>query len=64
MKEKEFTFEYLTSRVNEAILSGKFPDSLKFSNIVLVHKKKDPTDKLSTGQYLVSYLKGIQQNNA
>ena len=33
------------SCVNEAILSGKFPDSLKLSNIVPVHKKKDPTDK-------------------
>ena len=35
----------MTSCVNEAILSGKFPDSLKLSNIVPVHKKKDPTDK-------------------
>ena len=35
----------MTSRVNEAILSGKFPDFLKLSNIVPVHKKKDPTDK-------------------
>ena len=45
LKESEFTFEYLTSCVNEAISSGKFPDSLKLSNIVPVHKKKDPTDK-------------------
>ena len=45
LKESGFTFEYLTSCVNEAILSGKFPDSLKLSNIVPVHKKKDPTDK-------------------
>ena len=45
LKENGFTFEYLTSCVNEAILSGKFPDSLKLSNIVPVHKKKDPTDK-------------------
>ena len=35
----------MTSCVNEAILSGKFPDSLKLSNIVPVHKKKDPTDE-------------------
>ena len=45
LKESGFTFEYLTSCVNEAILSGKFPDSLKLSNIVPVHKKKDPTDE-------------------
>ena len=44
-KESGFTFEYLTSCFNEAILSGKFPDSLKLLNIVPVHKKKDPTDK-------------------
>ena len=45
LKESEFTFEYLTSCVNEAISSRKFPDCLKLSNIVPVHKKKDPTDK-------------------
>ena len=45
LKESEFTFEYLISCVNEAISSGKFPDSLKLSNMVSVHKKKDPTDK-------------------
>ena len=45
LKESGFTFEYLTSYVNEAILSGKFLDSLKLSNIVPVHKKKDPADK-------------------
>ena len=45
LKESGFTFEYLTSYVNEAISSGKFPDSLKLSNIVPAHKKKDPTDK-------------------
>ena len=45
LKERGFTFEYLTSCVNEDILCGKFPDSLKLSNIVRVHKKKDLTDK-------------------
>ena len=45
LKERGFTFEYLTSCVNKDILCGKFPDSLKLSNIVRVHKKKDPTDK-------------------
>ena len=45
LKESELTFEYLTSCINEAISSGKFPDSLKLSNIMPFHKKKDPTDK-------------------
>ena len=45
LKESGFTFEYLTSCVNEAISSGKFPDSLKLSNIVPVQKKKVPADK-------------------
>ena len=44
-KESGFTFEYLASCINEAISSGKFPDSYKLSNIVAVHKKKDPMDK-------------------
>ena len=45
LKESGFTFQYLTSCVNGAILSCKFPDSLKLSNIVPAYKKKDPTDK-------------------
>ena len=44
-KASQFTFEYLTFCINEAILSGKFPHSLKLSNIMPVHKKKDLTDK-------------------
>ena len=47
LKENGFTFENLTSCVNEAILSGKFPDSFKLPNIVPVHKKEDRTDKCS-----------------
>ena len=45
LKKSEFTFKYLASYVNKAISSGKFQDSLKLSNIVPVHKKKDPTGK-------------------
>ena len=45
LKKSGFTFENLTSRVSEAISYGIFPDSLKLSNIVSVHKKKYPTDK-------------------
>ena len=52
LKESGFTFEYLTSCVNEAISSG----------IVSVHKKKDPTDKW-TSKCLASSLKGIRKNN-
>ena len=45
LKESGFTFENLTSCINEAISSGKFTDFLKLSNIVPVHKKKDMSDK-------------------
>ena len=45
LKESGFTFEYLTSCVDEAISAYKFSDYLKLSNMVPVHKKKDPTDK-------------------
>ena len=44
-KECDFSFHFLTNCINEAIRNNKFPDSLKSTNIVLVHKKKDPTDK-------------------
>ena len=40
LKETGITCEYLTSWVNEAISSGKFPGYFKLSNIVPVHKKK------------------------
>ena len=45
LKECDFFFHFLTNCVNEAIKNNKFPDSLKLSNIVPVHKKKDPTGK-------------------
>ena len=48
LKESGFTFEYLTSYVNEVILFGKFPDFLKLSNIV--PQKKDPIDKCNYRQ--------------
>ena len=64
LKESGFTFEYLTSCTNEAISSGKSPDSLQLSNIVPVHKKKDPTDKcnyrpVSILPFLSKYLKKL-----
>ena len=45
LKECDFSFHFLTNCINEAIKNKKFPDSLKLSNIVPVHKKKDATDK-------------------
>ena len=67
-KDNGFRFEYLTSCVNEAVLSGKFPDLLLLSNIMPVHKKKDPTGKcnykpvrilpilLKVFEYLISFI--------
>ena len=45
LNECDFPFNFLTNFINEAIKNRKFPDSLKLSNIVPVHKKKDPTNK-------------------
>ena len=45
LKEFDFPLHCLTNCINEAIKNKNFPDSLKLSNIVPVHKKKDPTDK-------------------
>ena len=59
LKERGFTFEYLTCYVNSAISSGKFQESLKLSNIVPVHKKKIQLINVTIGQYLASTLKGI-----
>ena len=47
LKECDFSFHFLTNCIHEAIKSNKFPDSLILSNIVPVHKKKDPTDKIN-----------------
>ena len=45
LKECDFSFHFLTNFISEAIKNKNFPDSLKLSNIVPVHKKKGPTDK-------------------
>ena len=45
LKECDFSFNFLTNRINEALKNKKFSDSLKLSNIVPVHEKKDATDK-------------------
>ena len=31
--------------INDCLLKGSFPDSLKLGNITPVHKKDEPTDK-------------------
>ena len=62
LRERKFTLEYLTSSVNEAISSGKLPDSLKLSNIVLVDKKKDPTDKYNyRSVYILPLLSKVSE---
>ena len=45
MKNSEFCFSELTKCINKAFNENKFPDTLKFSDIVPVFKKLDPTDK-------------------
>ena len=35
----------LRSCINDCLLKGSFPDSLKLGNIAPVHKKNEPTDK-------------------
>ena len=45
LRSSEFTFRYLTECINEVLRNSKYPESLKFSYIVPVYKKKDPTDK-------------------
>ena len=45
LKESDFSFHFLTNCINEATKKKKFTDSLKWSNIVPVDKKKDTTDK-------------------
>ena len=35
----------LTNCINQSIVSGKFPDSLKLASIPLTYKAKDPLDK-------------------
>ena len=50
LKQNGFTFEYLTSCVNEAFLSCKFSDSLKLSNMYLSTRRKIRLINVTTGQ--------------
>ena len=45
IKRCDFIFEKLSSCINESSNNNKFPDSLKLSEIIPIHKKDDPTDK-------------------
>ena len=45
LKECDFFFHFLTNCIDDPIKNNKFPDFLKLSNIVAVHKQKDPTVK-------------------
>ena len=45
LKKCAFSCHFLRNCINEAIKNKEFPDPLKLSNIVPVHKKKDPTDE-------------------
>ena len=45
LKNSEFCFSELTKCIHKAFTEKKFPDTLKLSDIVLVFKKLDPTDK-------------------
>ena len=38
-------FTALTNCINQSIVSGKFPDSLKLASISSVYNAKDPLDK-------------------
>ena len=45
LKQSGFTYVMLRDCINDWLLMGLFPDSLKLANITPVHKKDEPTDK-------------------
>ena len=45
LKQSGFTSVMLRYRINDCLLKGSFPDSLKLANITPVHKNDEPTDK-------------------
>ena len=45
LKQSGFTYVMLRDCINDCLLKGSFPDSLKLANITPVHKKDEPTDK-------------------
>ena len=45
LKQSGFTYAMSRDCINDCLLKGLFPDSLKLVNITPVHKKDEPTDK-------------------
>ena len=45
LKQFGLTQQMLTDCINDALFRGKFPDSLKFANIMQVRKKYEASDK-------------------
>ena len=48
LKQCDLCFQALTNCINQSIVSGTFPDSLKLANISAVYKAKDPLDKTNS----------------
>ena len=44
---------FLKKLVNDAIISGKFPDNLKLADVTPVFKKKNSLDKINNGPVCV-----------
>ena len=45
LRRCDLCFQFLTNCINQPIVSGKFPDSLKLASISPVYKSKDPVDR-------------------
>ena len=57
LNQCDLCFQALTSCINQSIVSGKFPDSLKLENTSPLYKAIDPLDKEIT-DLSVSFLSG------
>ena len=57
LNQCDLCFQALTNCINQSIVSGKFPDSLKLENTSPVYKAIDPLDKEIT-DLSVSFLSG------
>ena len=45
LKQRDLFYQALTNFINQSIVSGKFPDSLKLANVSPIYKAKDPLDR-------------------
>ena len=57
LNQCDLCFQALTNCINQSIVSGKFPDSLKLENTSPLYKAIDPLDKEIT-DLSVSFLSG------